>query len=550
NGVRLENGTTVTNVHWYQFRIPLRTGTPVNGIQNFKAIDFIRMYLTNFSKEVILRIAKMQLVSTQWRNYQSYLGIEGEVTNPEPDNTFFEIATVNIEENGSKKPFNYVIPPDIVRQGVPGSPIQGLLQNEQSLVLKTCDLKDGAARAAFKTVNYDMRNYKRLKMWVHAEQTTDGVIPSNFDSTGDLRLFIRLGSDFVSNYYEYEMPLTPSDPTGPQSVENIWRNQVDFAIQDLNRVKQLRNDRREVGTASFTEKFVDYLENGQTIAVIGNPQLNHIKNIMIGIRNPKDDGRPICAEVWVNELRVTDFDEFSGYAANARLNIKLADLGNVSLSGSRGTPGFGSIEKKLNERSREDMTRYDVALNLNVGKLLPKKLGLEIPLYVTYGERIVDPQFNPLDPDILMTTRLNAIENPTFRDSVRNASRDYTLTRSYSLSNVRKVKTGKNTKSHFWDIENFSFTYSFAETYQHNAQTEIRLNQNYRAGIGYNFSANPKAIEPFKSKKGKKNLITEFNFYLLPKSVSIRIDGDRRYEEMKLRSTANSIPIAPTYNQN
>ena len=69
---------------------------------------------------------------------------------------------------------------------------------------------DGDSRAAYKTFSNDFRSYKRLKMFVHAEALPDN---SSILSDGDLSVFIRLGMDFNSNYYEYEIPLklTPNN---------------------------------------------------------------------------------------------------------------------------------------------------------------------------------------------------------------------------------------------------------------------------------------------------------------------------------------------------
>ena len=108
------------------------------------------------------------------------------------------------------------------------------------------------------------------------------------------------------------------------------------------------------------------------------PSLSDIKAFMIGVRNPKkqfildnDDGKEKCAEIWVNELRLTDFDETSGFAATARMAANLADLGNVVVSGSYSTAGFGSIEKKVSERQQEAIGQFDIATNLQLGKFFP-----------------------------------------------------------------------------------------------------------------------------------------------------------------------------------
>ena len=147
-------------IDWYQFRIPIRSGNPVN-IENFKSIDYIRMYMTGFEEEVVLRFASLQVVSTTWRTYKKSLGNEGEIEidDPDQDQTNFEIGTVSIEENSGKKPFNYQIPPDIERVVNQLSSQQPQLQNEEALLLKVCNLEDGDGRGAFKLNPVDLRSF-------------------------------------------------------------------------------------------------------------------------------------------------------------------------------------------------------------------------------------------------------------------------------------------------------------------------------------------------------------------------------------------------------
>lgn len=548
--VRLLNNN-IEQVNWYQFRIPLQAGKPINNIQNFKAIEFIRMYMKGWSEEVVMRFARFQLVSTTWRTVRDYLGEEGDTLIGDPQaGATFEIGTVNVEENGNRQPFPYVLPPEIVRQNQVASPQPGLLQNEQSLVLASCGLTDGDARGAFKLVNYDMRSYQRLKMWVHAENVQGSA--QDFQE-GELRAFIRLGSDTKENYYEYEIPLTPSPPGATDSL-SIWNNQFDIELADLAAAKARRNDQ---GWPLINRYALDLEPNNpltDRVYVVGTPKISDIKALMVGIRNEKDGKGPICSEVWVNELRLVDFDERAGWAANARVNIKLADFANITVSGSYRTPGFGTLEQKINNRTRETTRQFDIAGNFNMGKFFPKNWGIQLPLYVTYGERMVDPQFNPLESDVKMVNYLETLDQ-NIQDSVLTSLQDRRVNKSISLNNIRKVRVKSNDKGKKekkprpWDIENFTLSMSYNETFASNHTTTRRINQNHRASLGYSFNFNPKAIEPFKKAK-KKNLITAFNFYPLPKTFSVVVAGDRQYEENIIRPSANGIPIQPTYFKN
>ena len=191
---------------------------------------------------------------------------------------------------------------------------------------------------------------------------------------------------------------------------------MDITLDKLIEAKQSRNVALREGGAvvSTTSPFIVY-DGLNKITVVGMPSLSEVKAIMIGVRNPKrqgpnapDDGRPKCAEVWVNELRLTDFDEKGGWAATARVTANLADLGNVVVSGMHSTAGFGSIEMKQNERQKETTSQFDIATNIEVGKLLPKQASIKLPMHIDYSEIRSIPEYNPLNPDVKICKMISA----------------------------------------------------------------------------------------------------------------------------------------------
>ena len=561
--VKTENGNS-RSIKWYQFRVPVYKGKSINGIQDFKSIRFMRMVFTNFEQPIVCRFASLDLVRGEWRRYNFDLSSPGEyLPVDDEDNTLFDVSAVNVEENGKRSPINYVVPPGI-EQEVDNTTTTNRRQNEQSLVLKVCDLKDGDSRAAYKAANLDVRSYKRIKMFVHAEGSEEHNLKD-----GDFSCFIRLGTDFVSNYYEYEVSLkaTPWDAT---SANAIWpsSNEIDIAFEEFQKAKQIRNDAIRNGSHSnVSNPFIRYLANGKKIQIVGNPNLAMVKTLMIGIRNPKkiniqssDDGLSKCGEIWVNELRLTDFDEYGGWAANSRLTTKLADFGTVTFAGNMSTIGFGSIEKKINERQRVNAYQYDISSTFELGKFLPEDYGVKIPMYMGVSEAIENPQYNPLDPDILFKTTLETLDTKQEKDSLKHIVQDYVKRKSINFTNVRKAqsfnknKTEKPKKAKVYDLENFSLSYSFNETFIRNINTEYNRTKLYRGAITYNFHTTPKNIKPFAKsplfKSKYTRIIKDFNFNTMPKSFSFRTDLDRHYNETKLRNINNSnMLIFPTYNK-
>lgn len=552
--VRLENNKT-TVVNWYQFKIPIRYPEKVIGnIQDFKSIRFMRMFFKNFTSSIVCRFATLELVRGEWRKYDQSLLSAGEyVPNDEQHQTQFDVSTVNIEENGNRLPIPYVLPPDIQREINMGA-ITMQQMNEQSIDYKVVNLLDGDARAAFKTADFDFRMYKKIKMYVHAEElnNNDRLQP------GDLTVFLRLGSDFTENYYEYEIPVefTPWH-TGARDKEAIWpeNNEFNIDIETLIAAKQQRNEAIISNGIPTTLPYVVY-DGANKITIVGMPSLSDVKAMMIGVRNPKkrgisdtDDGKTKSAEFWFNEFRVSGFDEKSGFAATGRLNATLADLGNVIFSGGYSTPGFGSIEKRINDRQKETLITYDVATNLELGKFFPEKSGLRIPMHFDFSESKSNPQYNPLDPDVLFKDL-----SKKSKDSLKKIVQDYTQRKNINFMNVRKEKTGANKKNRVYDIENFDFTYAYSEIYHRNIDIQYDVKKTYRGGIGYNFINNPKPVKPFDkvrflSKYKSLQLVKDFNFYLMPKLFSFRTDMNRAYNERKYRnkSTQALIIIEPTY---
>ena len=553
----LQNGNAI-NVDWYQFRVPIREFTnKVGAISDFRSIRFIRMFFHNWDEEVVLRMARLELVRAEWRRFEYSLKEPGLFLGSDL-NTQFQVSTVNIEENGDKTPVNYVLPPNIRREvDVTTTNLQQL--NEQSLQMRICNLEDGDSRAVFKNTNLDLRAYKRIKMEIHAE-----AMSGNQWADNSITAFIRLGTDFTENYYEYEIPLKRC-PDGTTNPEEVWNNLFDINLQTLVNAKVQRNQQK-VGNPNILNNVPFFFQDPDNpenrITVVGVPQISGVKTFMIGIRNPQndefnpfpDDGSVACAEVWVNELRVSDYFEAGGWAANARVTAKLADLGTVALAGSNSTFGFGSIEKKPLDRARENTTTYSVISNLELGKFFPKDWNLSIPLYWEFGRNVSNPQFNPLDPDVKFRTALDYQASDGARDSLRELSQVFMKRRSINFTNVRKNRNASKTKAHFWDVENFDLTYAFADNLQRSPQVEFGYQKNYDVGIGYTYSPKPKSFEPFKKSKifGKTkafDLIKDINLGLAPSRLSFRSDIARDFNAQKLRNTSEVavLKIDTTY---
>ena len=550
------------DVDWYQLKIPIRQGVPVGGIRDFRSIRFLRVFMHGFEHRAVMRFARFELVRGEWRKYDGSLEDPGDYILGD-DFTNFDVSAVNIEVNSSKKPVNYTLPPYIQRETNIGSTNLNQL-NEQSLALNICELPDGQGRAVFRSFDLDLLSYNTVKMYVHAESYEGESVVNN----GDLVAFMRVGTDFENNYYQYEIPLNvtlPGQYNGDDDQQRlfVWpeANNMEISLDDFREIKIRRNKEAIVGggLGDFSAPYT--IKKGKAkITIVGNPSLNGVKTIMLGVRNPRqipgdivDDGEGKCAEIWFNELRLSDFDDQSGWASIVRASTKLADFANISVSGSMSTPGWGSIDKKISERQRETRQDLDVQANVELGKFFGKKSGIKIPTYVGYTVGIVKPQYAPLAPDIKFDRYVNeAFPAGKQQDSVRNVQQTVVTRKSLNFTNVRKERTNSKKKKKVYDVSNFALNYSFNSIEMHDFETEFDNTKTYRAGLSYNFTTAPKNIKPFSKSRLMNStkwltIVKDINFYLYPKSYSFSTDVNRQYQESRTRNNnpelLNTIPV-------
>ena len=525
--VTLPDGTR-TKVDWYQFRIPIRTPDSIVGdIQGYKTIKWMRTYVTGFKSPVVLRMAQFQLVANQWRNYQLDDLDQGNglQISPRSDLTALDISVVNIEENGGgnqDSTSTYVLPPGFNRD-YDATSVTTRRTNEQSLRECITGLEDGYSKAAYKGVNLNLMNYSQINMFLHAESKQTGI--NNKDAVA----FLRFGTDYVNNYYEIEVPLYLTTPITSADPNEVWRseNEIIIAISDLINTKVARN----AANASPQERFANpnYSNpNGQKLYVVGNPDMSAVVTIMIGLRNPYGGNKnPLNFCIWADELRASGFVTHSSYAYAGKLNMNLADLGQLNSSIRFTSAGFGSLDQKVSQRERANTLEYGINTTLNMEKFIPGKTGIKLPMYIGYNRKAIAPQYDPLNPDVSLAQSVNNSEDPS---GYKKMIIDQTATRAINFTNVQKVKVKPNAKKHIYDVENLTLSLGYTETKRTSFEIKDYTNTNYKGGLGYNYTSQAKPITPFKSmtaKGGMAPLLKDFNFSLMPSQLGFRGDLNR-----------------------
>jgi cell surface protein SprA len=507
---------------WYQFRIPIKNySQAVGGIADFKSIRYMRLFLTGFSDSVVCRFASLELVRNAWRTFDYELDTTGTYTAlPAASATTFNITAVNIEENNSRTPVPYVLPPGIQRQESLSNNNVTVYQNEQAMSLQVCSLAPNDARGAYKNVALDLRRYGKLNMFVHVE----GAGSNDAIRDGQLYAVMRLGSDFINNFYEIKIPLKKTN-WGASVDTDVWPavNELQLTLQDL---VQLKINRNNAGASNIYYQQVE--AGGRILAIYGNPGLGQIEAFFLGVQNKGD--QTACAELWFDELRLSDIDEKGGWAAVGRVDVNLGGLGTVNLAGSYKSSGFGSIDQHINERSLNNNLQLDGAANLELGKLLPRKVGVSIPTYVGISKTVNKPEYDPFDTDIKLKQKLKGA-TAAQRDSILQQAVSTTQVRTLNFTGVRKINaTGKKLKP--WSIENIDLSYSVTITDHRDSVTEKDLLKYYKAGLGYNYNSTPVFVTPFKrlikSKSPWLLFLKEFNINLLPTTLGFNAAVNRQ----------------------
>ena len=548
SNVRTRNGEK-QEVTWYQFKIPVKDfEKAVGSISDFSTIRFVRMFLTGFKATTHLRFATLELVRGEWRPYDFDLDMAGDV----PAEGKIDIDAVNIEEHAGREPVNYVLPPGVTRI-IDSGQAQATQLNEQSMSLKVTDLEPGKSRAVYRNTSLDLRIYNRLQMFIHNEALIDDMTSLK---DGDVSLFVRIGSDVKNNYYEYEIPLEVT-PEGKYSDRySVWpaNNMLDCELEIFPEVKKQRNAEKlhENSGVSYNRRYSvpDPNRKGCTVTVIGNPSISDVRVILIGVKNKAATTKD--CNVWVNELRVTDFNNNGGWAAKANMNLSLSDIAVVNVGGYKETSGFGSVDQSLSERRIDNMDQYNVAVQADLGRFLPEKVKLKAPVYYSVSNEKITPKYNPLDQDVLLEDALDACATESQRDSIESYAITTKKIESFSVSGLKFDVASKNPMP--WDPTNFTLSYSSNKQTNSDPNNVFENTSDQRGSFQYSYSPYFPALKPFTQLKGKQKgvkFLKEWEFNWLPTSLAFNTNMSRYYYEQQERNESDidvQLPISVSKN--
>ncbi|MCC9042661.1 cell surface protein SprA [Myroides sp. M-43] len=559
-------------VKWIQYKIPIDAkGKKIGPIEDTRSMRFMRMYLTGFEKEVTMRFATLNLVRSDWKRFSRNLIEDNSAKVDEKfPNTEVDVTSVNLTDNFNRKPIPYVTPPGVRREQVYMNNTL-INQNEQSLSLRVypkdqSTYPDGLvpldARAVYKNFNVDMRQYKKLRMFIHGE-SLEGATRRLQDY--EMAAFIRIGSDVVENFYEIEVPLKITNG-GETNPDNIWptENELNVPFELLAKLKVLKMG--EVSKPGFDTSKIFYVDevsldpsagdkpNKVKLGIKGNPNFGKVRMMMIGIRNITPGTEALSGEFWFDELRMSDMDNKGGWAGMMTVDANLADFANISLTGMKSTIGFGGLEQGPQQRSREDRQSYSLMTNVNLGQLLPKKWGITVPFNYAVSEEFITPEYDPMNPDLKLSYIKSGAKTSAEAEEAEKRALDYTKRKSINFIGVNKQR-GPEQKSRIYDIENVTLSHSYNEVRHHDFEVESMLEQQVRSSLDYTYAFETKTIEPFKNigfmQGGYWGLLKDFNFNYVPSNISFSSNIMRQYNRQEFRLIdVEGIGLDPLYRRN
>ncbi len=547
---------------WYLIRIPLTDFKRKFGeVESFQNISYMRLWMSGYEKPFTLRFATFEFIGSQWRKVT-------ELTETPVTQDNFKISTINIEENASREPFPYRQPDGSIRALNRGAQVQAL-QNEQSLVLSVEDLGPQEIHMVKRVYpgKLNLLNYSNVRMFVHGE---------GFQNRGEAELVIRIGTDLENNFYEYRQPVTPSEPRNfsynindqsqlSDEAQEIWRydeNSMNIIISAFNVLKQLR-DEENADPADLFERGGLLGEDavpGATLAIRGNPSLDRVSEIGLGIRNPYNPmdtetaGVPsLDAEFWLNELRVSGFDNEFGWAANAKSSVKLADFATVNANVTRRTNGFGGLDSRLGERSMSDQLGYGLSTTINMHKLIPDRFGWSFPVSISNRRNTQTPKFLPDQGDIRLSDFEDAVNsNENLSNDEKNSIIDgkisdiQTVSENFSFNMSNISKTGSKSKLAQYTIDNLRLSYVYNKGYSKNPQLIFQNRWDYKASVQYNLRfQRVKLFRPFAFTESVPiaKVLSGLRLGYLPTSITTSSTFTRRYDESRRRNLSDPTSL-------
>ena len=277
--------------------------------------------------------------------------------------------------------------------------------------------------------------------------------------------------------------------------------------------------------------------------------MSDVRVLLVGVRNNSSMAKD--GVVWINELKVTDFESEGGWAADGTASLSLSDIATVNLGAHYESAGFGAVDQSLNERRMDEYSRYTVSVQTDLGRFLPEKAQLRAPIFYSMTKEKTTPKYNPLDQDVRLDEALEGASKAE-QDSIKAFAIENSTQQNFSISGLNFNVKSENPMP--WDPANFTLNFSFNKSSKNDPITEYENLSDYRGSFQYTYTPYIKGLRPFskiKSKSKNMRFVKDWELNWFPNSISFLTTMSRYYYEEQARATADvgiKLPVSVSKN--
>jgi len=385
----VRDGGTVPGVgQWRLYRIPFRSDTTQVGVPDIRQIRALRLTVVapasaQPESTLYFALARMRLVGAPWvkRAGTPIAGIAGLQGQPHGEVIASVVSTENATDLG------YEPPPGVTNQGqnVGGNVSVASTQiNEKSLRLIGTDVRPGErAEALYKFPEGDRNflGYRQMRVWARGRG-------AGWDAH-ELTFYVKVGQD-ENNFYMYRQPLSTTS----------WLPEVVVDFQEWFRLRALVEQRFLSGqgpsgaaqcggdTLAYVACSGPYLVHVRSPA-IAPPNLTRVQEVAVGF--VRDSGNSLdSAELWVDDIRLSQVVNDAGYAGAVSLGVLAADVADFNLSIGRRDGNFRQLGETPSYVGTNDLS---LSSTVRLEHLGLDRLGLTAPLTLRMDRSSQDPYF-------------------------------------------------------------------------------------------------------------------------------------------------------------
>jgi hypothetical protein len=391
---------------WRLYRIPFRVDTAEIGQPNIRQVQALRMTMVTpdlggAEEEFWVAMARLRLVGAPWikRSDTPIAGISGE------GGEFHGEVRVTVASTEDQQ-LGYEPPP-----GTTNLPEQtgqafgfGLTQiNEASLRVLAFDLREGERAEALirftGEADKNLLSYRKMRVWARGRGAGW--------AEGDLEFYIKAGHD-QDNFYMYRLPVR-TDSWEPEIVVDLERWLVLRALIEetwLSGVPPTGSAECGGDSTAYVACDGPYLVHVKDPG-ISPPNLARVSEMATGILRVAETVTADPAELWVDDIRMSDVVDDAGYATALDVRLAAADVFELDL-------GFSRRDDRFRQLDQRPTYVTDAALRIGgvfrVDKLLPQAWGLSVPFTLSYTRSSADPFF--LNNSDILADALTSLREP------------------------------------------------------------------------------------------------------------------------------------------